>query len=147
MKSRTFSFASGTVLLIASFFFILMAFFLNLDAFIPVMMSIASFITGIAFFFMGQGARDWQGVHLLWWDRGKLCYACAEKRRHPYPATNPHNGWEQKRVHRGTGSEQVYQEMEDRQHRKPDFDLDPIHHFVQQRGWMQSDNRPFWLII
>lgn len=53
LSRQGFSIIAGTVLMIASFMFILLAYFLNLDFLIPVMMSIVSFLAALALFFMG----------------------------------------------------------------------------------------------
>jgi len=57
MLKRTYSFAVGFIFIIVSIIFFIMPVFLDLDAFIPFMFSIASFILGILFFFMGYNDK------------------------------------------------------------------------------------------
>ncbi|UCD02700.1 MAG: hypothetical protein JSV63_02835 [Candidatus Aenigmatarchaeota archaeon] len=57
-NKQMYGIAVGTVMIIASFgFFLLPIMFSNIDAFIPVMMSIASFLVGVAFFFIGLSEK------------------------------------------------------------------------------------------
>ncbi len=54
MDRRTYSFAVGIILIIASITFFAMPYFLNMDALIPFMFALVSFIVAIGFFFMGH---------------------------------------------------------------------------------------------
>ena len=57
MDKRTYNFAVGIVLIIASMVFFTLPFFLNMDAFIPFLFALVSFVLGIGFFFMGQSGK------------------------------------------------------------------------------------------
>ena len=57
MDKRTYSFAVGIVLIIASLVFFTLPSFLNLDALIPFLFALVSFILGIGFFFMGHSEK------------------------------------------------------------------------------------------
>jgi ABC-type polysaccharide/polyol phosphate export permease len=57
MDKRKFDFAAGIVLIIASILFFAMPAFLNMDAFIPFLFALVSFVLGIGFFFMGHGEK------------------------------------------------------------------------------------------
>jgi len=57
MDKRTYNFAVGIVLIIASILFFTLPFLLKLDAFIPFMFALVSFILGVGFFFMGQSGK------------------------------------------------------------------------------------------
>jgi multisubunit Na+/H+ antiporter MnhG subunit len=57
-QKQIYSISVGTLMMIASFgFFLLPLVFSNIDAFIPVMMAIISFMVGVAFFFMGLSEK------------------------------------------------------------------------------------------
>lgn len=55
MNKRTYSFAVGVVMILASLAFFLLPVFFSLDAFVPLGFSLVSFLVGIGFFFMGHG--------------------------------------------------------------------------------------------
>ena len=55
MDKRTFNFAAGIVLIIASIVFFTLPNFVNLDPFFPFIFALISFVLGIGFLFMGQG--------------------------------------------------------------------------------------------
>lgn len=57
MDRRSYSFAVGILLVVVSFAFFLLPAFLSLDAFIPVVLAIVSFVLGIGFFFMGNAEK------------------------------------------------------------------------------------------
>ena len=57
MDKRTYNFAVGIVLMIAAFAFFMMPALLNMDAFIPLMFALVSFLIGLGFFFMGQSGK------------------------------------------------------------------------------------------
>ena len=57
MDRRKFDFAVGIVLIIVSILFFAMPAFLNMDAFIPFIFALVSFILGIGFFFMGHNEK------------------------------------------------------------------------------------------
>lgn len=57
MDRRKFDFAAGIVLIVVSLVFFAMPAFLNMDALIPFMLSLVSFILGIGFFFMGHNEK------------------------------------------------------------------------------------------
>jgi uncharacterized membrane protein len=57
VDKRTYNFAVGVFLVIVSFLFFILPGFLNLDAFIPFMFALVSFILGIYFFFMGYSEK------------------------------------------------------------------------------------------
>ena len=57
MEKKKFDLVAGVVLLVASVVFLTIPVLLNLDGFIPFMFSLASFIIGIGFFFMGHGEK------------------------------------------------------------------------------------------
>jgi hypothetical protein len=58
MNQRTYGFAAGTVLIIASILFFVFPFLLNYDAFIPFLFALVSFILGVGFFFMGYSQNS-----------------------------------------------------------------------------------------
>jgi len=57
MDKRTYRFAVGIVLVIISLVFFSLPSLLNLDALIPFMFALVSFILGIWFFFMGNSEK------------------------------------------------------------------------------------------
>jgi len=57
MMKRTYDFAVGVILMLVTIVFFIMPQFLNLDSFIPVMVSLASFVLAIFFFFMGASEK------------------------------------------------------------------------------------------
>ena len=57
MMKRSYSFEVGLVLLLASIFFFFIPEIINADALFPFMFSLASFILGIGFFFMGVNEK------------------------------------------------------------------------------------------
>jgi hypothetical protein len=57
MDKRTYRFAVGIVLVIISLVFFSLPSLLNLDALIPVMFALVSFILGIWFFFVGNSEK------------------------------------------------------------------------------------------
>ncbi len=54
MDKRTYRFAVGLILLILSFAFFSLPSLLNMDALIPFMFALVSFLFGLGFFFMGN---------------------------------------------------------------------------------------------
>lgn len=57
MDKRKFDFAVGIILIIVALVFFTIPAFLNMDAFIPFLFALVSFILGIGFFFMGHGEK------------------------------------------------------------------------------------------
>jgi uncharacterized membrane protein len=57
VDKRTYNFAIGVFLVIISLIFFVMPGFLNLDALIPFMFALASFIIGIYFFITGYSEK------------------------------------------------------------------------------------------
>jgi ABC-type polysaccharide/polyol phosphate export permease len=57
MMKRTYNFVVGVVLIFAALVFLFAPGFLDVDAFIPFMFSLVSFILGIGFFFMGHAEK------------------------------------------------------------------------------------------
>jgi hypothetical protein len=57
VDKRTYDFAVGVFLVIVSVLFFTMPGFLNLDAFIPFMFALVSFILGVYFFFIGYSEK------------------------------------------------------------------------------------------
>ena len=57
MDKRTYNFAVGIVLMAVAVIFFMLPYFLRLDAFIPFLFALVSFILGIGFFFMGQSGK------------------------------------------------------------------------------------------
>jgi len=57
MDRRKFDFAVGIILIIVSIIFFTIPSFLNLDALIPFLFALVSFILGIGFFFMGHAEK------------------------------------------------------------------------------------------
>lgn len=57
MDKQKFDFAAGIVLILASLAFFVMPAFLDMDAFIPFLFALVSFVLGVGFFFMGHGEK------------------------------------------------------------------------------------------
>ena len=57
MDKRTYNFAVGIILIIASLAFFILPSLLNLDYFIPLMFALVSFILGVRSFFMGYSEK------------------------------------------------------------------------------------------
>jgi hypothetical protein len=57
MDKRKFDFAVGIILIITSLVFFTMPAFLDMDALIPLMFALVSFVLGIGFFFMGHSEK------------------------------------------------------------------------------------------
>jgi hypothetical protein len=57
MDKRTYRFSVGVILLILSFAFLSIPSLLNIDAMIPFMFALVSFLFGLGFFFMGNTER------------------------------------------------------------------------------------------
>jgi hypothetical protein len=53
MDKQTYSLGVGIVMIVVAFMFFMLPILFSIDAFIPVMLAILSFLIGIAFFFMG----------------------------------------------------------------------------------------------
>ncbi|MBN2330486.1 MAG: hypothetical protein JXC85_01615 [Candidatus Aenigmarchaeota archaeon] len=58
MDRKIFDFAAGIVLILFSLALLTMPVFLNMDAFIPLILSLVSFILGVGFFFMGHDEKE-----------------------------------------------------------------------------------------
>ena len=57
MDKRAYNFLAGTVLIFVSLVFFVLPVFLDMDAFIPFMFALVSYILGIGFFFMGHAGK------------------------------------------------------------------------------------------
>ena len=57
MEKRTYSFAAGAILLVVSLAFFIIPAVLDVDAFIPFIFSLVSFVFGIGFFFIGHSEK------------------------------------------------------------------------------------------